>query len=131
MSSSDRLWGTPKQQAYNGWLFALIGGGCIGFGAAVILIPRVIMEGIMAINPTVVIVPESYANVQLLGAFIIMIGLLSCILGVYMISRSQRTLSHTQPSISTTEKKFCRYCGTENSEDAIFCEKCGKKILKV
>jgi len=34
------------------------------------------------------------------------------------------------PSLVATpeEKKFCRYCGTENKTDAIFCEKCGKKI---
>ena len=24
--------------------------------------------------------------------------------------------------------KFCRYCGAENKDDALFCEKCGKKI---
>lgn len=24
--------------------------------------------------------------------------------------------------------KYCRYCGTENKNDAHFCEKCGKKI---
>jgi len=23
---------------------------------------------------------------------------------------------------------FCRYCGAENKDDAVFCEKCGKKI---
>jgi ribosomal protein L40E len=23
---------------------------------------------------------------------------------------------------------FCRYCGAENKADAIFCDKCGKKI---
>jgi len=25
-------------------------------------------------------------------------------------------------------KFFCRYCGAENQGDAVFCEKCGKKI---
>lgn len=25
-------------------------------------------------------------------------------------------------------KKFCRFCGGENKTDAIFCEKCGKRI---
>jgi len=27
-----------------------------------------------------------------------------------------------------TEGKYCRYCGSENKVDAIFCEKCGKNI---
>jgi len=26
------------------------------------------------------------------------------------------------------KKKFCRYCGTENKIDAVFCQKCGKKL---
>jgi len=29
---------------------------------------------------------------------------------------------------SPEESKFCRYCGFNNKTDAIFCEKCGKKI---
>lgn len=34
------------------------------------------------------------------------------------------------PSLVATseEKKFCRHCGAENKTDAVFCEKCGKKI---
>ncbi len=24
--------------------------------------------------------------------------------------------------------KFCRHCGAENKDDAVFCEKCGKKL---
>lgn len=35
----------------------------------------------------------------------------------------------TSAPVSTQEqKRFCRYCGFENTTDAIFCEKCGKKI---
>ena len=35
------------------------------------------------------------------------------------------------PSVPVSaEKKYCRYCGTENSTDAVFCEKCGKKITE-
>ena len=33
----------------------------------------------------------------------------------------------TIPNISNPEKKFCGYCGTENTIDANFCQKCGKK----
>jgi len=28
-------------------------------------------------------------------------------------------------------KFFCRYCGAENSQDAVYCIKCGKKIGEV
>lgn len=27
-----------------------------------------------------------------------------------------------------TLKRYCRFCGSENKSDAIFCEKCGKQI---
>lgn len=33
-----------------------------------------------------------------------------------------------EPAVMSEEKKFCRYCGEENKTDAIFCERCGKKI---
>jgi uncharacterized membrane protein len=35
------------------------------------------------------------------------------------------------PTVAVSvEKKYCRYCGTENKADAVFCEKCGKKITE-
>lgn len=33
-----------------------------------------------------------------------------------------------EPVATTEGKKFCRYCGVDNKTDAVFCEKCGKKI---
>lgn len=33
-----------------------------------------------------------------------------------------------EPVAITEEKRFCRYCGAEQKSDAVFCEKCGKKI---
>ena len=32
------------------------------------------------------------------------------------------------PVAPSGERKFCRFCGGENKTDAIFCEKCGKRI---
>jgi len=32
------------------------------------------------------------------------------------------------PSKQIAEAKFCRYCGEGNRTDAVFCERCGKKI---
>jgi ribosomal protein L40E len=117
---------SSKQLAYQGWFSALAGGFFIGAGIALIVTVRWTLEGITAINPTVRIIPESYANVHLLGAISIIIGLFFSIWGIVEINRSQRT-TIVQPSVSI-EKKYCRYCGTENKKDAVFCEKCGKKI---
>ncbi len=30
--------------------------------------------------------------------------------------------------VVTAERRFCQYCGVENRTDAVFCQKCGKKI---
>ncbi len=36
----------------------------------------------------------------------------------------------TGPAPVSVEKVYCRYCGTENKTDAVFCVKCGKKIAE-
>ena len=70
----------------------------MGGGVALILIPRWIMEGIMARNPTVGIDAEPYAMINLFGAFAVMIGVLLVIFGMYVINRSLRTpITQSQP----------------------------------
>ncbi len=44
--------------------------------------------------------------------------------------------SQNQPTKSSLTKKkaavvYCRYCGRENESDAVFCEKCGRRISQV
>jgi len=36
-------------------------------------------------------------------------------------------VTDTKPP-SSKDKFFCRYCGAENEADAVYCEKCGKKL---
>jgi len=31
-------------------------------------------------------------------------------------------------NVQTQERLFCRYCGSDNKKDAVFCQKCGKPI---
>lgn len=50
--------------------------------------------------------------------------------GFLEIQHSQKTVTGKSIVSVSTEKKFCRYCGTENKSDAVFCEKCGKKITE-
>jgi ribosomal protein L40E len=33
-----------------------------------------------------------------------------------------------EKSMVKDDKFYCRYCGRENEADAVFCEKCGKKL---
>jgi hypothetical protein len=43
-------------------------------------------------------------------------------------SLSAPTLPSPVPVATSGQKRFCRYCGAENKIDAVYCEKCGKKI---
>jgi uncharacterized paraquat-inducible protein A len=74
---------------------------------------------------------------QLLTTLFIILGGL---IGAVLAKTRQRTKTTFQPipvplpppsspvSGAILEKIFCRYCGAENATDAVFCEKCGKKI---
>jgi hypothetical protein len=45
--------------------------------------------------------------------------------------KNERTLANDQKPKEVTappEPLFCRYCGSKNAKDAIFCQKCGKPI---
>jgi len=129
MSSSRSRWfGTPKQAAYSGWFSALLGGAMIGAGIAVILIVRVFASLIPTYNPNLGINPESYAALHIIGAVLIFLGFLFGLMGIFEIRYSQKTIAEKSAVSVSMEKKYCRYCGTENNRDAVFCEKCGKRI---
>jgi len=47
----------------------------------------------------------------------------------------QKNAQATRPAVpyppqfaQSVPRKFCRFCGTENKSDAVFCEKCGRQI---
>ena len=127
-SSGSWFWGTSKDSAYAGWLVTLAGGFCIGAGLAIIFITRAFAEVIPTLDPSFGINPEAYANLQLMGMALFFLGLLGCLFGIFVIHRSLKTETG-KPMVSISmEKKYCRYCGTENKSDAVFCEKCGKAI---
>jgi hypothetical protein len=72
--------------------------------------------------------PNVYADVQLLGAFLIFIGLASGVLGFFATYNSTKMATGKPGATPFVGKRYCRYCGAENKNDAYFCEKCGKMI---
>ena len=46
---------------------------------------------------------------------------------VYKVERKLEQLPISPPPISM-ERKYCQYCGTENSRDTFYCKKCGNKF---
>jgi hypothetical protein len=109
-------------KVYGGWFFGLIGGFMLGFGVLGLAFMRAIVERFGVGDP------HAYADLQIYCTIAIIIGLVLGAIGIYETYSSLKT-TFTKPSVtSLTEKKYCRYCGIENKSDAVFCEKCGKKI---
>lgn len=88
-------------------------------------------------------VNPQYANSVYEIIVLLAMGLIFLFIGIGVFLTSLYRASHNQPIDSSqsanvffakppvsTEKKFCRYCGTENKVDAVFCEKCGKRIAE-
>jgi hypothetical protein len=116
------FWGNSRQAAYSGWFLALICGSSVGSGVSLFLFTRMLMGRIATIDPNV------YADVQLGGVFLIFIGLVSGVLGIFATYNSTKMATGKSIKFPFDAKKYCRYCGMENKSDAYFCEKCGKLI---
>jgi len=51
------------------------------------------------------------------------------IASTYSIYKLENRLALSTRITTSSEKKYCRYCGVENKKGTVFCEKCGKQIL--
>jgi uncharacterized membrane protein YdbT with pleckstrin-like domain len=79
-----------KKGAYYGYVFALLGGLLVGFGVAAIFVTRTLINQVISVDSSLSVNFESYGNIQLMGMFIILVGVVSAILGLYTISRNHR-----------------------------------------
>jgi signal peptidase I len=83
------------------------------------------------VNTNVPIVALTWALVSLVVVAIVT-GVL-CIVLYATRTKGRTDLSPTSSTIHTSavgsqDRKFCRFCGAENKSEAVFCEKCGKRI---
>jgi uncharacterized membrane protein len=76
-------------------------------------------------------------TIILVGAVLQFIAWILAAVGFFSIKTPTTQVSAAPPSSPsaptvavTVERKYCRYCGTENQSDAVFCAKCGKKIAE-
>jgi len=74
-------------------------------------------------------------TIILVGVILLLIAWILAAIGFFSIKTPTTQSPAATPPPSPTvpvsvEKKYCRYCGTGNKSDAIFCEKCGKKITE-
>ena len=85
---------------------------------------------------------DSFDNTLLIIGVVGSVLASGIVLGIFFLRKRQKSVSPVEGLNSTkvfpqvkidkievrTSPKFCRYCGTANSADAVFCEKCGKQI---
>lgn len=113
-------------KAFLGWIFTFFSGFCMGVGIIFIVVVQIIVKRFGVVDPS------AYADAMALAPIFIFLGVISGALGVYSLYSSFKTVFPPQPPPLVTapiEKKYCRYCGAENRHDAVFCEKCAKKLL--
>jgi len=90
--------GNQKKGAYLAWVFALMGGLLVGMGLAIIFVSRAIIGQVLSVDSSLRVNFDAWGNIQLLGAFSILLGILSLILGLYYIGRYHRMVAPPPPS---------------------------------
>jgi uncharacterized membrane protein len=67
-----------------------------------------------------------------IGVLLLWIAWIFAALGFYSLKpSSSSTFAYSAPQTtapSITQKRYCPYCGIENTADAIYCVSCGKKL---
>jgi len=85
---------------------------------------------------------NSVDSTMLIIGVIVAVVVLVILFAIVFVKKRQKPISSIDSADSTNEipqvkideievrtaPKFCRYCGTANNTDAVFCEKCGKQI---
>jgi hypothetical protein len=111
------------------FVIAIIGLGFL-LGALIIQIPSAYKTflGIpYSVNPEFVFWFNWMIVGLMLGFLYIGMGL-GLMANTYSIYRLEKKIPQTPPPPFSNTPSFCRYCGTQNIPDAVFCSKCGKKL---
>jgi ribosomal protein L40E len=104
---------------------SIVGGIIVGFGVGLGIFGKWVIEELFGVGS------GPLARFYLYGEISLVVGLIPCIVGIYVVNHSLKTdtVKPIADKPIVPGKKFCRYCGTENNKDAVFCEKCGKNIM--
>ena len=96
------------------------------------------IAGLLYFHGMVIVQPEqgfveagAAKNLTLLGLYMGMGCLVVGTIGGFLIGYAVYLHALGPPETLLTETsgiRFCRHCGSENKDDALFCERCGKKI---
>jgi uncharacterized integral membrane protein len=110
--------------------YDLIGNAGIVIGVALVLLAILILFTNMKINRTfdfwgnVTGVSFEFPNVQ----YSIGLAVVGIIFGAFGSASRIKAKPQIQPPPFSKTPSFCPYCGMQNTPDAVFCSKCGKKL---
>lgn len=79
-----------KRMVYYVWLFSIIGGLCVGLGFMTIYLSRLFTDAFLKVDSKLYINYMPYSDIQLVGAALITIGIISTILSLIFVSKSHR-----------------------------------------
>lgn len=68
------------------------------------------------------------AIIPIIGEIIKFIAWILAAVGYFSLKTPTQVPAAKPVTPVPEEKRFCQYCGTENTLEAAFCQKCGKKI---
>jgi len=68
------------------------------------------------------------AAIPLIGEILKFVAWILAAVGFFNIKKSTQIPEPKEAGFPAKEKQFCTYCGAPTQANAIFCQKCGKKI---
>ena len=67
------------------------------------------------------------AAIPIIGEVLKFVAWILAAVGFFNIKKSTQ-MPESKSIVSSSENRFCKYCGASIQTEASFCQKCGKKI---
>lgn len=68
------------------------------------------------------------AAIPLIGKILEFVAWILAAVGFFSIKKISQIPVSKEAVLPAKEKRFCKYCGAPIQPDAVFCQKCGKKV---
>lgn len=110
--------------------YHIIGNAGIAIGVALVLLAILILFTNMKINVSrdwlgnTTGVSYEFPNVP----YSVGLAVVGIVFGAVGSAFRMKSKQQIQPPPFSKTPPFCPYCGTQNTSDALFCSKCGKKL---
>jgi len=113
--------------------YHLVGNAGIAIGIALVLLAILILFTNMRMNVSrdwlgnATGVSYEFPNMPY-SVGIAVVGTVFCAFGSAFRMKAKPQIQPQPPPSFSKTPSFCRYCGTQNTPDAVYCSKCGEKL---